>query len=233
MKESKAGGRGDETRQRLLDAAIDVFGKFGFDAVSTRMISDAAEVNLQAIPYYFKNKEGLYLSVAEYISDQMRVRLGPTVKMVSEGLAALPTKGVSSKGNTDAARALLLQLLEGQAKVLWAEESEPWARFIVREQANPTEAFERIYEGIMKPMLQTVDTLLAIILNTEPGSEAIRIRSLTLIGQILVFRVAHTAALRHIGWRKLGKKEHEALFAVITENVAALGPSTNTRRGKK
>src|SRR5579862_9588675 len=53
----------NDLRLRLLEAAIDVFGRHGFDGASTRMLAKAAGVNLQAIPYHFGGKEGLYLAV--------------------------------------------------------------------------------------------------------------------------------------------------------------------------
>ena len=53
--------RRDQTRERLLSASLDVFGRLGFDGASTRQLADAAGVNLQAIPYHFGNKEGCLL----------------------------------------------------------------------------------------------------------------------------------------------------------------------------
>ncbi|HET6470821.1 MAG TPA: TetR family transcriptional regulator, partial [Pseudomonadales bacterium] len=37
--------RGDQTREALIDAAIEIFGRDGFRAASTRSIADAAGVN--------------------------------------------------------------------------------------------------------------------------------------------------------------------------------------------
>ena len=39
--------RGDLTREKLLTASIDVFGRYGFDGATTRMLTDAAGVNQQ------------------------------------------------------------------------------------------------------------------------------------------------------------------------------------------
>lgn len=61
---SRRGNRGDVTREKLLSASVDVFGRYGFDGATTRMLADAAGVNLQAIPYYFGGKEGLYIATA-------------------------------------------------------------------------------------------------------------------------------------------------------------------------
>src|SRR3546814_4183421 len=60
--------RGDTTRQKLLRASIDVFGRHGFDGATTRTLADAAGVNLQAISYHFGGKDGLYVAAAEHIA---------------------------------------------------------------------------------------------------------------------------------------------------------------------
>ena len=48
--------RGEETRARIVDAALALFGEYGFDGASTRDIAERAGVNAPAIGYYFDNK---------------------------------------------------------------------------------------------------------------------------------------------------------------------------------
>ena len=43
--------RGPDAYGRLLEAGIDVFGQHGFSDATTRMIAEAARVNIAAIPY--------------------------------------------------------------------------------------------------------------------------------------------------------------------------------------
>jgi TetR/AcrR family transcriptional regulator, regulator of cefoperazone and chloramphenicol sensitivity len=232
LNEQHKNTRGEDTRQKLLRAALDVFGQYGFDAVTTRSLASAAGVNLQAIPYYFENKEGLYLAVAEHIRECMSAQIGPAIASIREKVSALQGKTKSTPAVGEEARALLVQLLEALATVLLSEESAAWSRFIVREQIAPTEVFERIYGGFIKPVLELISTLLSMILKVKSDSEAVRIRALSLFGQVLVFRVAHTAALRHTGWRKLGKKEFESLQEAIRQSVEELGPISAKRRSR-
>lgn len=51
---------GEQSRERLLQAALRLFAHQGFAKTSTREIAEAAGVNLAAISYYFGDKEGLY-----------------------------------------------------------------------------------------------------------------------------------------------------------------------------
>ena len=74
--------RGEPTREALLRAAIDVFGRDGFDAASTRAISDAAGVNQALIGYHFGGKPGLYLAALRSIAASVSTRIGPLVESI-------------------------------------------------------------------------------------------------------------------------------------------------------
>lgn len=62
------------TKQKLLDAAMEVFAKNGFDGATTKEISEHAGVNEALITRYFKGKQGLYDSlVIRYYATKNRV----------------------------------------------------------------------------------------------------------------------------------------------------------------
>lgn len=56
-------------KQRILQAAGDLFAENGFDNVSTRQIADKAEVRHGSIYYHFTNKETLYEQVFRKVYD--------------------------------------------------------------------------------------------------------------------------------------------------------------------
>lgn len=74
LRRTSAGGyaRGDETRQRIIEAAIELFGERGFAGASTREIAAMAGVNAPALQYYFENKEGVYRACVEAIAENGR-----------------------------------------------------------------------------------------------------------------------------------------------------------------
>jgi AcrR family transcriptional regulator len=217
--------RSDDVRLRLLDAAIEVFGRHGFDGASTRMLARSAGVNLQAIPYYFGGKDGLYLAVADHIAERIRAHIGPVAMKVGARLAAMPEGGHLPAAE---ARLLLVEMLEAAAQLMLSEESAAFARFIVSEQMEPTAAFERLYEKIMGPLLQRARSLVGAILAADPESEMVRLRTIAMMGQILVFRIAHAAVMRQLNWQKIGAREFAAIHGMIPQLVAAIAPAPST-----
>lgn len=66
-KEINRYARGKETRERILNIAVNLFGSRGFDSVSTREIAEAASVPPASLRYYFENKQGLYIACLGHI----------------------------------------------------------------------------------------------------------------------------------------------------------------------
>ncbi len=59
--------RSTDTRERLIDAGLEVFAAHGFTGASTREIARRAGVALAALPYHFTTKDALWRAVADRI----------------------------------------------------------------------------------------------------------------------------------------------------------------------
>jgi AcrR family transcriptional regulator len=214
----------DTTRkEKLLSTALDIFGRHGFGGASTRQLAEAAGVNLQAIPYYFAGKEGLYLATADYLAQMIGAHFGGMRQTICARQEELAVSGESMAPAE--ARAFLTQMAETMITLFVSKMSESWARFIIREQMEPTEAFGRIYEGIMRPMIEIARRLIATVLGEDPESEHVRLRTLSFVGSILVFRVAHAAVLAQMEWKQIGTDEITVLRKHAAELVAVLEPA--------
>lgn len=60
--------RSDQTRHRILQAAISEFSEHGLAGARTGAIADAAQVNKALLYYYFRDKEGLYAAALEAVA---------------------------------------------------------------------------------------------------------------------------------------------------------------------
>jgi TetR/AcrR family transcriptional regulator, regulator of cefoperazone and chloramphenicol sensitivity len=216
--------RADDTRQKLLLAAIDVFGRHGFEGASTRMIASQAGANLQSIPYYFGGKEGLYVAAAEHIGSSIKARVHPVAARARSELAT-PTGARGAAPATEPARALLGQILGAMARLFLSDESEPWARFMIREQMEPTPAFDSLYAGVLEPVLEVLRALIGRLLAADPASETVRLRALATIGHVFVLRAARATLVRQLGWQQIGSPEQAAVDALIAQVVASIQPA--------
>jgi TetR/AcrR family transcriptional regulator, regulator of cefoperazone and chloramphenicol sensitivity len=104
LRRPTAGGyvRGDETRLRIIEAAIELFGEHGFDGASTRDIAARAGVNAPALQYYFENKEGVFRACAEHIADETWRNFEPVVAHATEVLRRKSGSGAASKAASQA-----------------------------------------------------------------------------------------------------------------------------------
>ena len=62
--------KGEETKNRILFVARDLFYEYGFHKTTARMISEKANTNLGLLNYYFKNKNEMGLIIYSSIRDR-------------------------------------------------------------------------------------------------------------------------------------------------------------------
>ena len=201
------------TDTRLLDVAIDHFGRFGLNGASTRAIAKDAETPMSSITYHFGGKEGLYLAAARRISALMAAKLAPAVTEIDFAIA---------DGGAAAGRKALQATYAHMLRVIAGPDAAPLAQFIMREQADPTEAFSIIFEEMMAPLLTRVVALLKIVSGGKLDEREGRLRAITLFGQALVFRVARQTAIRGMGWTDIGARELAAIEQVLFTHLSAV-----------
>jgi TetR/AcrR family transcriptional regulator, regulator of cefoperazone and chloramphenicol sensitivity len=204
---------GETTRQRLIDAALEVFGEFGFEGASTRMLADKAGANLAAIPYHFGSKEGLYRAAAQYIVDRMAQHTSPLLEQIEHALRRAPLP-----------RSQALELMHKYSDTLVAilvgsSEADGWAAFIMREQLQPGAAFDVLYEGMMRRVGDAGAGLLASIFKQSKSDPSINLRAIAILGQILVFRNCRQTALRRLGWKEFSVDRLKQIQSLIREHV--------------
>ncbi len=66
--------KGEQTRQRIVDRALELFEQRGYDATTLRDIADAAGVSIGLAYRYFRRKEELVLSLYEQLSEEVARR---------------------------------------------------------------------------------------------------------------------------------------------------------------
>ncbi|MGD8309754.1 MAG: CerR family C-terminal domain-containing protein [Chromatiales bacterium] len=215
MNTTPAPARGDATREALIRAAVEIFGRDGFAATGTRAVADAAGVNQALIAYHFGGKAGLYLAAIGDIVERVRQRIDPLLADIDAELG-------STDASTDRCLEMLLQLLDAFVVVLTSKKSGSWARLVLKEQQDPSEGFDLLYEGVMGRVIGITSRLIGRIRNIGPDSQEANLLALTLFGQVLIFRTGRATVERRTGWRQFTQREIAAVQAQIDRNVTAI-----------
>lgn len=207
------GMNADEPRKRLIEAGLDLFGKYSFDGASTRMLAERAQVNLASIKYYFGGKEGLYRAVAGHIVEQMDGLLGPQLAKVQE---ALKTEPLSKERSF----CLLCELLEFFITgFLGRPQTDKWLGIVVREQLCPTEAFGILFEGFMRPLEDVLFGLAACIMGSRPDDQEVKLRVFAIMGEMYIFHISPSAIKRTLNWESYEPENLDAIRCVIIDNL--------------
>jgi len=86
----RASKRGDDVRQRILAAALECFGAFGFEGTSTRAVADRAEVTHTLVLYHFRSKEQLWIATISASLEAYAARMKEHLAAAGNG----PTDGL-------------------------------------------------------------------------------------------------------------------------------------------
>jgi AcrR family transcriptional regulator len=141
--------KNDCTKERILDKAEALFALKGYDAVSVREITGAANCNLAGVNYHFGNKQNLYLEVfrSRWLPRAVRIQ-----KCFRESLA--------SNGALTASivvESLAQAFIEGP---LSEEERQRHHQLISAELAKPTAAFKMIADQAFRPLFEDLRSAL-------------------------------------------------------------------------
>lgn len=134
-----------DTRQRLLDAAEQLFAAEGFHNTSLRAITSAAHANLSAVKYHFGSKELLLEAVFER-------HLLPLNRHRQERLEAvcLAARQTNQRPET---RDVLAAFIE--PTLIFRDQgagAEAFVRLVGRAIAEPDDTIRRIFMQHMKPL---------------------------------------------------------------------------------
>jgi TetR/AcrR family transcriptional regulator, regulator of cefoperazone and chloramphenicol sensitivity len=204
--------RGEETRTRIIAAALKVFGDQGYDQASTRHIAANAGVNPPALQYYFGGKEGLHRACGQHIVDRILMILSP----------ALTQAATVRSGDRTRAVAALCTLLDALAEGLAAAGSETWRRFIDRSKADDAgPAMAMMHESIGRPLLETAMRLIGIATARSRRDAATRLRAYAILGQVTSIYAHREKALTDMNWREFDGRALALIKSVVREHTCA------------
>lgn len=212
------GGRGDETRAGLIDVAITLFGRHGFDGVATRELASAAGTNISSIQYHFGNKDGLYRTALEQVTAEIQSLVEPRLANLERGIR-------EAGDNPEQLAALARAFAESWARGVLSERgTQRRFPFVMRELTFPSDHFDLIYERFYKRFLDVLAMLVAASKRTERADTATRIRSHAALHVLMCFLEGQAVFWRQMGWKRYTPDRVEQMVPTLSETfVKALG----------
>jgi AcrR family transcriptional regulator len=168
------------TKERILESAGIIFGKKGFKDATIRGIAREAQVNIAAINYHFRDKEGLYGAVLEDVFHTGFTRFPATLET---GDDADPQQRLRIF-----IKAMFYRL---QSREGWGGMSGQ-GRLIARELLDPSPAFEKILDKYVKPHKDLLLNIIVDIMQIDPGPKKLLPCAISIIGQCIYYALAST-----------------------------------------
>jgi AcrR family transcriptional regulator len=218
---TKADGSGDRTvrtRAALIDAAIEHFGKRGYDAVTTREIAATAETNVSSIKYHFGGKEELYRAALENVVAEIQALIVPV-------LATLAQRIARAAGDRAKLRALAREFATNWCRaVLGDRRLQRRIPLIVRELIGPTASFDVLYDGFFRRLYDALAALIAGVHGASATAPETRVRTHALVNLLLGFIEGESIFWRQMGWKRYTPDRIEVILPTVADTfVAALG----------
>ena len=203
--------RADTAKARLLEAGLQCFADRGPDGVTIREIAHLAGQNSASIAYYFGGKEGLYRAVLEAVMRFFRSQVMEAQSAWDDQQDAALSRGQAVGLLKRIQRAFALGILT-DAK------AAQFALLMVREQTQPTAAFEDLYRETVEPLHRVLSHILARVTGDDPESPRAVLRAHALIGQLQSFVMARETLLRRMGWDGYDASRAAEVADMLAEN---------------
>ena len=210
----------DTKRERIVDAAGELFAERGFDGTTVRDICEAANANVAAVNYYFGDKQRLYV---EAVVRAHRWRM-ERVKLPEWTSETAPEQKLA-----DFVKTFIRRVRSGPG--------DTWhTRLIMREIGNPSAACAELVQSSIRPQFEILLSILDELVPDETDTEKLRLTAFSIVGQCLFYHFADPV-IRNL----LSNDEYKALeidklashitqFSLPTIKQRALSSGTGVQR---
>jgi AcrR family transcriptional regulator len=189
-----------DTRERLLEAAGQVFSEAGFRAATVReIVRRAGGANIASVNYHFGDKEGLYAAVLEHFAREAVAKYPPH--------AGLPADAGPEERLRAFVRAFLLRIFDKGHQSIHG-------KLMAWEMIEPTRALDRIVEQVIRPMYGRLCAILKALAGPRVTIAQVESAAKSIVGQCLFYK--HCApVIERLEGRRPDLRDFEALVGHI------------------
>lgn len=202
-----------EAKEKLLDAAIELFGSHGYEGTSLRAVEQKVKQGTGSITHHFGDKQGLYAAAAEAVTSDLQQTVAPPLEEIERELDG---GKLTSKEQLACMQRLLsalaIRLAQGDAKSRCA------AQIFLHEQQATTTA-RPLHQQVYTPIQKACCRLLGRYLGKNPENKDIILHSYMLVGMAMSFHATRDMLLSSTQWETIGDAENQYISAVLAEHT--------------
>lgn len=204
-------------RQRILEAAGEVFSEYSYRQATIREICGRAGVNVASVNYHFQDKNNLYIETLRYWKD---IAFEKYPRELGTSESDPPEKRLEGF-----IRSFVYRILDTGIE-------SRFGRLMAKEFAEPTAALDVIVEEVARPMFHILSAIVGRIIKRDPASNASLYCCASVVGQCLYFLYARPVLHRLVGEGKVRSMDMEDVAGHICRfSLAALASMEQNQEG--
>ena len=194
-----------ETRQRLVEAAGEVFAEHGFRDATIREICERAKANIAAVHYHFGDKEELYAAVFSYARSCAVAQFDEQASL-----------GTAEERLRTFIRAVLTRFFD-DGRPAWL------GKLVAQEMIDPTKALDSLINEQIRPNSERLKAIVRELIGVEIDEQELWRCTFGIAAQWLFYFHCGQVVKRLNPDQRFDRQELERLADHITKfSVAAL-----------
>ncbi len=185
----------DETRDRILSSAGQIFAEEGFQSATVRAICEKAQVNVAAVNYHFGDKLALYTEV---------------LKLSMRHERPLPDAA-------DPVVALRQYIGNMIARLLGTGEDAWRVHLMAKEMAQPTPALRSVVDQTIRPKMEWLRRVIAAITGLPADDDRVARAVFSVVAQCVSYRTCSPVLRQLWPWVEYTPEEIERIAAHIAD----------------
>lgn len=191
-----------KTRQRVLEAAVEVFAERGYRKATVRDICERANANVAAVNYHFHGKEGLYTSVLLYAHQCACEKYPPQIGLGDNATLEQRLQAF--------VRSLLLRIFD-EGRHAWH------GKLMSREMFEPTPALEALVENNIRPLALQLESIVSGLLgDAQANDKQVRLCTMSIVAQCVFYHHARPVVNCLYPKQKYTRQDVEQIASHIT-----------------
>jgi AcrR family transcriptional regulator len=166
------------TRQRLLEAAGEVFAESGFERATVRDICKKANANVAAINYHFRDKEGLYRETLKYAH---QCAAGENVHAIHQM--------VSGEISVPAEQRLEIFIRTFLLRAFHAGKGSWYGKLVAQELGKPTAMLDQLVQTEIRPRANFLEATIAELIGGDAPKDLVRRCARSVVSQCVFYHL--------------------------------------------